>query len=65
MNIDQQLSDSTIYELGIVEGGKETNLQEMSQTKRLHLRIGYDQYHKNMFIITKHDGKIRRVVKAY
>ncbi|CAN5192247.1 hypothetical protein BH23BAC1_BH23BAC1_38900 [soil metagenome] len=65
VNIDQQLSDSTIYELGIVEGGKETNLQEMSQTKRLHLRIGYDQYHKNMFIITKHDGKIRRVVKAY
>jgi glucose/arabinose dehydrogenase len=65
LNIDQQLSDSTIYTLAISENGKETNLQEMSQTKRLHLRVAYDQLNKELYIITKHDGKIRRVVKAY
>jgi glucose/arabinose dehydrogenase len=65
LNIDQQLSDSTIYKLAISENGKETSLQEMSQTKRLHLRVAYDQLNKQLYIITKHDGKIRRVVKAY
>ncbi|MDH4296313.1 MAG: PQQ-dependent sugar dehydrogenase [Cyclobacteriaceae bacterium] len=65
LNIDPQLSDSTIYELAIKQDGKETNLQEMSQTKRLHLRIAYDQFKKELYIITKADGKVRRVTKAY
>ena len=65
VNIDPQLSDSTVYELAITHDGKETNLQEMTQTKRLHLRIGYDPFNKEIYIITKVDGKIRRVVKAY
>lgn len=65
VNINRQLSDSTVYELTITQNGKETNLQEMSQTKRLHLRVAYDQYKKELYIITKVDGKIRRVVKAY
>ena len=65
LNIDPQLSDSTVYELQIVRNGKETNLQEMSGTKRVHLRIGYDQFAKELFVITKADGRIRRLTKAY
>ena len=65
VNIDPLLSDSTVYELAILQNGNETNLQEMSRTKRLHLRIGYDQFLKELYVITKADGKIRRVTKAY
>lgn len=65
VNIDPKLSDSTVYELTIMQNGKETSLQEMDHTKRLHLRIAYDQLRKELYIITKIDGKIRRVVKAY
>lgn len=65
VNIDAHLSDSTVYELTIIQDGKDTNLQEMSQTKRLHLRVAYDQYNRNLYLITKADGRIRRVVNAY
>jgi glucose/arabinose dehydrogenase/mono/diheme cytochrome c family protein len=65
VNVDPQLKDSAVYQLTIVENGKETNLQKMSHTKRLHLRIAYDQYAKQLYVITKADGKIRRVKKVY
>ena len=65
INIDAQLSDSAVYELIITQNNKETNLQEMSKTNRLHLRVAYDQFNKELYIITKADGKIRRIVKAY
>jgi glucose/arabinose dehydrogenase/mono/diheme cytochrome c family protein len=65
VNMDPQLTDSTIYEITIVQDGKETSLQEMSQTKRLHQRISYDPFKKQLFVITKADGKIRRLSKAY
>ena len=65
VNIDPQLTDSTVYELTIVENGKETTLQEMSHTKRLHQRVNYDRFTKELYVITKSDGKIRRVSKAY
>jgi glucose/arabinose dehydrogenase/mono/diheme cytochrome c family protein len=64
VNMDSRLSDSTIYELTIVKEGKETSMKELSQTKRLHLRIGYDQYRKELYIISKSDGRIRRVINA-
>ncbi len=64
-NIDLPLSDSSIYELTIMENGQETNLQEISQTKRVHLRIGYDQFSRHLFVITKCDGSIRRITNAY
>lgn len=64
VNIDPQLSDSTVYELTIMQNGKETSLREMSREKRLHLRVGYDRFKKELYIITKIDGRIRRVVKA-
>lgn len=65
VNLDSRLTDSTVYELTIVENGKETSLQEMSRSKRLHLRIAYDHYAKNLYVITKVDGRIRKVKKAY
>jgi len=64
VNIDPQLSDSTVYELTITQNGLDTNLQEMSNTRRLHLRVGYDRFAKQLYVITKADGKIRRVLKA-
>jgi len=65
VNMDPQLSDSTVYELTIMQNGKETTLQEMSKEKRMHLRLGYDQFTKQLYVITKVDGTIRRVTKAY
>jgi glucose/arabinose dehydrogenase/mono/diheme cytochrome c family protein len=65
VNIDPALTDSTVYELTIVENGKETTLQEMSHTKRLHQRVNYDRFTKELYVITKADGKIRRVSKVY
>jgi mono/diheme cytochrome c family protein len=65
INIDKALTDSAIYELTIVQNGKETSLRQMSRSKRLHLRIGYDRFTKNLYVITKSDGMIRRVSKVY
>jgi hypothetical protein len=65
VNIDALLSDSTVYELTIVKHGKETSLQELSDTKRLHLRIAYDHMTRALYITTKSDGMVRRVVNAY
>lgn len=62
VNITPQLRDSAIYELSILKNGLETNLREMSGIKRLHLRIGYDRFAKQLYVITKADGKIYRVV---
>ncbi len=64
-NIDPKLSDQSIYELLIVRDGKESNLVEMSGSKRVDLRVEYDRFTKEMYIMTKSDGKIRRVIKAY
>lgn len=65
VNMDTSLSDSTVYELKIVESGIETDLRKMTGIQRLHLRIGYDRFSRQLYVITKADGKIRRVVKAY
>ena len=65
VNIDEALTDSTIYEIAIVQNGKETSLSEISNTKRLHLRIACDRFAKSLYVITKADGMIRRVTKAY
>ena len=65
VNAGSNLADSTVYQLTIIRGGKETDLREMSHEKRMHLRIGYDRFSKQLYVITKVDGMIRRVVKAY
>jgi len=64
-NIDPKLTDRSVYELIIVRNGKETNLVEMSGSKRVDLRVEYDRFTKQLYIMTKSDGKIRRVSKAY
>lgn len=58
VNIDPQLSDSTIYELPVDQNGKPTDLRTITGIKRLHLRIGYDRLSKRLYVITKADGKI-------
>lgn len=65
VNVDPGLSDSTVYELTIMKNGKETSLQELCNTKRLHQRIAYDRFNKELFVITKADGRVWRVTKAY
>ena len=65
MNLNPELTDSTIYELTIVDKGKETTLQDMSNIKRLHQRIGYDRFNKILYVITKADGIVRRISAAY
>ena len=65
VNMDPSLSDSTVYELKILESGTETDLRNMTGIQRLHLRLGYDRFSKQLYVITKADGKIRRVVNAY
>lgn len=64
-DIDPQISDTAIYELGIAQNGtEETTLQELCNTKRLHLRVAYDHINKELYLITKHDSKIWRVTSA-
>tara|TARA_R110002049_G_scaffold308875_1_gene514621 strand:+ start:50 stop:190 length:141 start_codon:yes stop_codon:yes gene_type:complete len=38
---------------------------ELSDLNRAHMRIGYDEYAGDLFIMTKADGMIRRITKAY
>lgn len=63
-NNDANLNDNGIYELSIMHQGKETNLKELCDTNRLHLRISYDQINKDLYLITKTDGKIWRILNA-
>lgn len=65
VNIDKPLADSIIYEFTVMENGKATSLSELSQTSRVHLRIGYDQCNHELYIITKSDGRIRRIARAW
>ncbi|MCF0055821.1 PQQ-dependent sugar dehydrogenase [Dyadobacter sp. CY356] len=64
ININKELSDSTIYEINIVNNSKPTSLQEMSASKRVDLRVEYNPFSKELYLMTKSDGKIRRVKNA-
>jgi len=65
INVDKTLSDSTVHELGIIQDGKDTSLREMTGSRRVDLRIEYDAYKKDLYIMTKSDGKIRKVTAAH
>jgi glucose/arabinose dehydrogenase/mono/diheme cytochrome c family protein len=65
MNMDATLADHTIYELNIMQDGAVTNLQTLSKVTRVHLRIGYDEQTKDLFFMTKSDGRVRRVAAAH
>lgn len=64
-NIGSGLSDQSVYELMITREGKDTNLVEMSGSKRVDLRVEYDRFTRELYIMTKSDGKIRRVTRAF
>ena len=65
LNLDAGLTDHTIHELNIVRAGAVTSLKALAHVDRAHLRIGYDERTGDLFILTKGDGRIRRVTAAY
>lgn len=65
MNMDAELQDSTIYELNMHHQGSLTTLGEITGTKRVHLRIGYDRFVGDLFFMTKGDATLRKVVGTY
>ncbi|GAB4025254.1 PQQ-dependent sugar dehydrogenase [Spirosoma gilvum] len=62
--IDKNLTDHSVHELTIVQDGKATTLAELTGSKRVDLRINYNRLTKEMYIMTKSDGKIRRIKRA-
>ena len=62
MHFDAELKDRTIYELNIVREGVVTDIRTLSGVERAHLRLGYDERTGDLFILTKDDGMVRRVI---
>ena len=64
LNLDAGLTDRTIRELTVMHDGLPTDMKKLSGDERAHLRLGYDERTGDLFVLTKRDGMIRRVVKA-
>jgi mono/diheme cytochrome c family protein len=65
MNMGANLTDHTIYELNIVSNGAVTGVKALSHLDRAHLRIGYDDRTGDLFLLTKGDGMVRKIVAAH
>lgn len=65
MNFGADLDDHTIYELKVERDGEPTTIRKLSEVSRAHLRIGYDPRHGDLYVLTKDDGMIRRIVAAH
>ena len=65
MRMDEKLSDAKVYELNVERDGVATSIAALSHTKRAHLRVGYDEQTGDLFLMTKEDGRVRRVTKAF
>jgi glucose/arabinose dehydrogenase/mono/diheme cytochrome c family protein len=65
VNVNKTLSDPSVHELSVIYEGKETNLVELTGSKRVDVRIEYDRQADEMYIMTKPDGRIRRVKNAF
>jgi len=65
LDFGKGLNDRTIYEMFVVLNGKTVAMKDIVPTPRLDLRITYDPFKKEMYLMTKGDGKIRKIVKAY
>jgi glucose/arabinose dehydrogenase len=65
MNFDETLADRTIRELNVARDGEATTIKSLAKADRAHLRIGYDEGGGEMYVLTKDDGMIRRIKKAY
>lgn len=61
MHMGKELTDKTLYELLVQKDGALTTIKAMSQVERAHLRLAYDKRGGDLFILTKDDGRIRRV----
>lgn len=61
---DMQLGkQATIYELSVAVGEQKTNLETLTQNKRVDLRLGIDSAGE-LYFFTKSNGKVYRVVAA-
>ena len=65
MNMGADLTDHAIYELNIERDGEVTGVKALSHLDRAHLRIGYDDRTGDLFLMTKGDGMVRRIIGAY
>lgn len=64
MHMGKSLKDKTIYEILVQDKGVLTTVKAMSKVDRAHLRLSYDARSGELFILTKDDGRIRRVSNA-
>ena len=65
MNLDAELTDRAIYELTVMRDGAVTDVKTLARAERAHLRIGYDERAGDLYVLTKDDGRVRRVTAAY
>jgi glucose/sorbosone dehydrogenase len=65
MDMGAALSDHTIYELNLVRDGVVTTLKTLGHLDRAHLRLGYDDRTGDLFVMTKGDGMVRKISRAY
>lgn len=62
---DNLSEQKEIFEINIVYKDKETTVKELANLKRAHLRIGLDALRNDLYIMTKNDQSIRKVMNAY
>ncbi len=64
VNIDSKLTDSRIYELSFTINGEPADAREMyGKKKRAQLRIGYDDFTKEMYVMNK-TGIMRKITSV-
>jgi hypothetical protein len=51
--------------LNVERDGVVASITAPSHPKRAHLRIGYDEQTGDLFFMTKEDGRVQRVTKAF
>ena len=62
---EDNFQNDSIFELKIYRDNKSTSLKELIGFKNTNLRFGYDDNNRELYIMTKNDGGIRRVSNAY
>jgi hypothetical protein len=65
LTMGDRLDDPTIHELQIERGGTPSTLKKMGHLDRAHLRIGYDPRDGTIYLTTKGDGMVRKIVAAH
>lgn len=65
ISTENNFQNDRIFELKIYRDKKPTSLKDLIGFKNTNLRFGYDENNKELYIMTKNDGGIRKVVNAY